>query len=277
MKQAIDAYLASATDLKPNSLRLRTSVFETLERETDLPEKPADEITPEDVEAWLATHDWSASYRRSIINFLQTALNLQVRRGRLGRSPLRGMRKPAWGRREHVMSAADQERLIGAASGCFSDVLIALKETGARPSELCDARVENYEDGVIVLDIHKADDSGMPRLLYLSPAAREVVERLIGERTHGLIFRNSRGAAWTADTVFCRFKRLRTKLGLKEGVFPYACRSRFITDALERGIDPITVSELVGHKDMGMIRKHYARLGKAHLKKAAERATKPDA
>jgi hypothetical protein len=45
-------------------------------------------------------------------------------------------------------------------------------------------------------------------------------------------------------------------------------------DALEKGIDPITVSELVGHKSLDMVKKHYTRLGKSHLKKAAEAATK---
>ena len=54
----------------------------------------------------------------------------------------------------------------------------------------------------------------------------------------------------------------------------YAIRHSYITDALVRGIDAVTVSVLAGHRDTTMISRHYSHLMERHehLKGAAKRA-----
>ena len=80
---------------------------------------------------------------------------------------------------------------------------------------------------MIVLVEHKEDEHVETRTIHLPPALKVEVEKLIGERTSGPIWRNTRDEAWSPDTIYCHFKRLRTKLGLGEGIYPYAYRGKF--------------------------------------------------
>jgi integrase len=54
----------------------------------------------------------------------------------------------------------------------------------------------------------------------------------------------------------------------------YAFRHSFVTEALVQGLDAVTVSILVGHRDTTMISRHYAHLTDRHdhLREAAKRA-----
>lgn len=54
----------------------------------------------------------------------------------------------------------------------------------------------------------------------------------------------------------------------------YAFRHSFVTEALVKGIDAVTVSVLVGHRDTTMISRHYAHLAGRHdhLREAARKA-----
>jgi integrase len=59
----------------------------------------------------------------------------------------------------------------------------------------------------------------------------------------------------------------------------YLFRHTFATDALERGVDVITLAELMGHKNATMLSQVYqhVRQRTQHMKAAAERATSQSA
>ena len=103
------------------------------------------------------------------------------------------------------------------------------------------------------------------------------VEKIIGDRTSGPIWRNTRGEAWTPDTIYCRFKRLRKTLGLGEGVYPYSMRHRFASDAInESDANPAVVAKLLGHAGMETLMKNYFRENPEAAQKAlAEIRRKP--
>jgi site-specific recombinase XerD len=84
----------------------------------------------------------------------------------------------------------------------------------------------------------------------------------------GVVFRNTRGRKWTAFSVDCRFKRLVEKFGRKIAL--YDLRHSFSTRLLEAGVDPLTVSILLGHVDTTVLTKVYAHTAQnaEHLLKA---------
>jgi integrase len=236
---------------------------------------PCPDLTVDHLEAWLRTKKWSASTARTKINHVMAALNYCVRRKKILENPLHGVAKPRWERRRRVIDAEDERRIYDAATGPFRAILTVLRLTGARPSELCNARVEHYEGGVIKLAEHKTDDSGEPRIIYLTGEARKVVEGLIGGRSCGPIFRNAAGNTWTPDSLYCRFKRLRGKLGLGEGVFPYAIRHRFASDGINNGnANPALIAKALGHADLNMLLKHYLREDPEAVRRALEEVTR---
>jgi integrase len=220
---------------------------------------------------------WSSSSTRTAIVAINACLNHCVKRGKIDRNPLKSVEKPTWERRERELTAGELGQLLDAAEGPFRSILTALVESGCRPSEVCGLTVEDsvLDQGVWLVSNKTRGKTGVrKRPVYLSLALRELTREAIGDRTEGFVFRNAYGDPWTPDTIRLRFRRLRKKLGLSNGAIPYNCRSRFVTTALENGIDPLTVSELVGHTGIDMVKKHYARLGKEHMRKAIEQATK---
>lgn len=268
-----EQYLDGAEGLKPNSYRNRRAILSDFAGFLGDGFKVS-KLDESHLRRWLKPKGWAPSTVRSHVNYILAALNWCLKRSKIERNPLMHYERPAWERRKEEMSPDDAKKLLDASKGAFRDILSALRETGARPSELASARIENcdLETGIIVLDEHKEDEGGEPRILYLPPTLMERVKELAKGRQEGFVWRNAYGNPWKADTIYCRFKRLRKRLAIEEGAFPYACRSRFITDALEAGVDPMSVSSLVGHKRLDMIKKHYSRLSKSHLRDAAKKA-----
>ncbi|HEY2157155.1 MAG TPA: tyrosine-type recombinase/integrase [Isosphaeraceae bacterium] len=261
VRECLDYYLEHAAGFEPNTLRNRRQTFDAFCAEARVSKLPAADLTIDHVEAWVKSHsEWSLSTRRSHINAVTAAFNHCVKRKKIRENPVKGIEKPRWERRKEIISSDDQQAIYDASSGPFRAMLTALRETGARPSELCNARVEHYRDGMIVLEEHKEDEHVELRTIHLTPALRSEVEALIGGRESGPIWRNSRGEAWTPDTIYCRFKRLRDKLGLGEGVYPYSFRHRFASDAInDSDANPAVVAKLLGHAGMETLMKNYFR------------------
>jgi hypothetical protein len=70
------------------------------------------------------------------------------------------------------------------------------------------------------------------------------------------LFLNLYGKPWRTDTIRCRFRHLREKLGLSEGVIRFSTRRRFASDAINREKkDSLVVARLLGHSDARMLQK----------------------
>jgi integrase len=67
--------------------------------------------------------------------------------------------------------------------------------------------------------------------------------------------------------------RRRLKDQFPGGLCAYLFRHTYATDALENGVDPITVAELLGHKDTTMVSRVYQHLSQRveHMRQAAQR------
>jgi len=74
----------------------------------------------------------------------------------------------------------------------------------------------------------------------------------------------------------CRFGRLKKKLG--ERYSAYAFRHGFANRLMVRGVDHLTVAELLGHADGTMLARVYQHLDQsdAHLRAALQKAAGPE-
>jgi integrase len=278
VRECLDYYLEHAQGFEANTIRNRTQTFALFCAESKTGKISHDQLTVDHLEAWVKTHpDWSLSTRRSHINAIMAAFNHCVKRKKIKENPIHGIEKPRWERRKTIISTDDQAAIYDASKGAFRAILTALRETGARPSELCRSQVGDYKDGMIVLTEHKEDEHVEHRIIHLPPALRLEVEALIEDRDEGSIWRNTQGEAWTPDTIYCRFKRLRKKLGLGEGVYPYSMRHRFASDAINHSdANPAVVAKLLGHAGMETLMKNYFRENPEAAQKAlAEIRKKP--
>ncbi|MEM7810265.1 MAG: site-specific integrase [Planctomycetota bacterium] len=148
--------------------------------------------------------------------------------------------------------------------------------TAARPGEACNARIEDIEERVglrvVVLEEHKtAKKTGKPRRITLNGEASEVVERAIGGRREGPIFRTKRCEPWTPSNLSSVWRAARSQAGLDPRLVLYTTRHGAVTRALKAGVPIAFVAQMAGHEDMKTTQ-GYAHLGDEEAAKAAAMA-----
>jgi integrase len=230
--------------------------------------------------AWLEVRQ-----SRGAICAVKRAFQWGVQEGFLDFSPIVALKKPPRNRRETILTPEHGKTILAEASDeCFSDFLNLNRETGARPNEIRTAESRHVDVKkclwVFPPEDHKTGSkTGRPRIVYLTPKAWAVTKRLLAADSGGPLCRNSKGVPWTASAIRCRFRRLRKRLAGKvpADLCAYVFRHTFATEALERGVDAVSLAELLGHRDTSMISNVYQHLDQKieHLRSSAVRATQP--
>jgi integrase len=180
-------------------------------------------------------------------------------------------------------------------------------ETGARPQEILkvEARHVNLAEARWEFPPKEAKGKKRHRIVYLNDAALAITQRLMTRWPEGPLFRNTDGHPWIPDAVNCRFCRLQAAmgrrrlqaLGLALSSHPnpkqrrkenralacqygtkyclYNFRHTFCDNALKRGVDPVTVSVLMGHVDTSMVARRYQHVGQdpEHMRRSLRKAT----
>ncbi|MEW4569551.1 tyrosine-type recombinase/integrase [Tautonia sp. JC769] len=218
---------------------------------------------------------WANNTKNDFIGAIKRAFNWAADEELIERSPLARMKKPAREAREMAVSPKQYAAVVEAVrEPNFRDLIELSWETGARPQELrrLEARFYDPEAGRVVFPPTQAKGKKYHRVIYLTPRAREVVERLAAKRPHGPLLVNSEGNPWTKDAINCAFCRLEKKIGTKYHLGAF--RKGFATEALKAGVDTVTVAHLMGHRDPGMVSRVYGHVQQdpEHMAAAARRA-----
>ncbi len=219
--------------------------------------------------------DWSSSSGHDAVSIVQRAFNWAVKKGHLDLSPVAHVPdKPAKTRREIVYSPVDWSELRALVTDQeFGDLLDFMWDTGCRPLEarMLEARHIDLENDLIVFPPSEAKGRKTERVIFLTAVSQGICERLVQQWPDGPILRNKKGTPWTKDSVNCRFQRLRKKLGKR--ACAYGIRHSYATEGLKRGMDSLTLAQLMGHQDTSMIARTYAHLARnpAYLKEQARK------
>lgn len=222
------------------------------------------QLRPIHVTRWLTAEykGTSNSYQNCACRVLLRAFNWASRQGLIDKNPIKGMEIPQAEARDVYLKPADWETLERAIKPTDSlhDAIWFMRETGCRPQELkaIEARYWDKQRRRISFPKVGVTKKLCGRVIRLSDRAQEIVMRLALKHPEGVIFRNNRGGKWTAATMNGRFRLLHERTGVK--AFPYVLRHTWCTDALLRGVDPLTVALLMGHKDATMVMKVYNHL-----------------
>jgi len=110
------------------------------------------------------------------------------------------------------------------------------------------------------------------RVIPLNPEALAIVQRHVLKHGDGPIFRKD-GKAWTRHKLYDAFRVIHSRTGIR--IAPYDIRHTFATNAIKRGVDLISLSEIMGHTDLTMLKKNYSHLLMAgdHIQRAVRQAT----
>jgi integrase len=234
-------------------------------------------VKPFHVERWL-DRDYagtSDSYRNGACRAVSRAFNWARKQGLIPANPVEGMERPSAEPREVYITPDDWAKLIGkiGIDDPFADLLWFLRETGCRPFEVRMVQAKHWDrdNRRFVLERKNSKGKKVRRVIRLNDKATEIVTRLALKNPDGPLFRDAHGRPWSKNQLCKRFEKV--------ACFAYAMRHTFCTDALLRGVDPLTVAILMGHKDATMVMRVYNHLAQndEFLQKKLSQATGEDA
>ncbi|HKB04963.1 MAG TPA: site-specific integrase [Gemmataceae bacterium] len=239
----------------------------------------AADVRPIHVTRWLDNHPSWKGGRRHAVMAVKRAYAWADVQGVLSPNPVKHIRPDPRGRRTRVLTKDEQAQILAAVKDQpFRDFVLALTETGCRPSEVARVTAAHFKAdlGVWVLDEHKTSRiTGRPRVVFLTPEMADLSRRLAEEFPEGPLFRGPRGKRpFTRNGIRCRFRRLRKTLPHLAHFVAYNYRHSYASRALVNQVPVAEVAALLGHVDTGMVSRVYGHLADqfGHLRVAARKA-----
>lgn len=207
------------------------------------------------------------------VGALQRMLNWAVENDYLDRNPINKMKKPRRKRRDIFYTTEQWETIKSHARGPLIPFLDFLYCTGCRPIEARTVEARHVHGDLIIFPADESKGETNPRVIYLAPQAKELIDQQIKKNPKGPLFLNSQAQPWKKNAIKCRLRRISEKCGFR--VIAYGARHSFATNALiEGGVDPVSLAHLMGHKDIAMISRVYSHVAKNpdFLRKQAAKA-----
>jgi integrase len=222
---------------------------------------------------------WGESTRALAVSTLIALFNWAIADQRLVVSPIKGIKRGHFKRRERIIPPGQQTKILNECGPELRDFLTMLSLTGARPfSEIAKLTAEgvDFDNGLILPEQHKTAKMGKPRIIVLVPEALVIVRRLADQHPTGPLFRCSTGRPWYRQLVNQSLHRAAARAGLGH-YSTYDLRRSMITQALANGLSANVVAQLVGNTP-AIINKYYDSLHLRidMLKEAAIKAAQND-
>jgi integrase/recombinase XerD len=128
--------------------------------------------------------------------------------------------------------------------------------TGVRVSELVNLKLENIDLKAKTARIKGKGDK--ERIIPIARELVEILEKYLGDRDiiSDYLFPSKYGERLSPLSVQLIVRRISEESGLKRKITPHKLRHTFATLALEAGVSPITISELLGHSSLNTTMKY---------------------
>lgn len=181
------------------------------------PDLIAAEIRPLHIQQWIDSYsELSRTSRRNYIRTVKRCVKWAVQQGYLDTDPVASMEVPGAEARDICITPAEFESFCSyIRDDTFLELCKVCFESGCRPQEVLKVEARHFDakNARWILPPKEAKGKKRPRIVYLSPYAMDVTERLVTKYPSGKLFRNINGKAWTTDAVNCGFLRTQIRIG----------------------------------------------------------------
>ncbi len=196
------------------------------------------------------------------LDTLRNMLNMAVVWKMVDSSPYKGIKHFRVSNTNlRIVSEEEFQKLYEAASQTLRPILLTAVATGMRRGEILNLRWDdvNFKEGFIIVRDSKNYET---RNIPMHPALEEVLLRLKAKRQSEYVFEGRK-------TIKRAWENALRKSGISHCRF-HDLRHTFATRLIMKGVDLVTLQELMGHKDINMT-KRYSHPTPEHKKQAVER------
>jgi integrase len=291
VKAIFNAYMqAKEGRIRPKSFSIKREMLGLFVEKYG--ELKASEVKPYHAESVLAEkrkprHDgkkvfrWRDAQCVIFLAQLKAAFAWAVKNELITRNPMAAVEMPRVRSksRERIVTPAEHDKVLSLLRNrrqqSLRRIIIALENTGARPSELTDARVSDFNPAIGAIEYypdslrsehehaHKTSGKGKHRVIYFTGSALEMVKQLCeGKKPTDYIFTTNGGRKYHLPALDICFRVVRKRAGLPHLV-PYAYRHSFATRWLKQGKSIEHLATLLGNSPETIYR-HYAHLIHEH-------------
>ena len=229
-----------------------------------------EDISPLEVEKYRAVRlrSVSKSSTNREMALLKVMFNLAIDWGFASENPLRKVKmfSEKDNLKERVLTGDEEARLLAASAPHLRPVITGLLTTGARRSELMTLRWTSidFERGTILLTKTKA---GRNRVIPINAELHEVLTALKAKSKSEYVFTGPEGQP--VKSIRGAFVSACRRAALK-GLRLHDLRHTFATRLIRRGVDIITVQNLLGHSSVTTTQR-YTHTGEAEKREAVRR------
>ena len=223
----------------------------------------AESVSMSEISLMISTQrTWKANSRRGFAIAIKRIFSWAKKNRLIEINPIEYLEKcPPESREEYVTPEQWNYIETSTPDSPLKDLLILAWDTGMRPQELVriEARHFRKDDRIVVFPAAEAKGKRHPRIVYIaSDRAVRILDSYAQKKPEGPVLVNSRGLPWDRFSVRKGLGRLNEKHGIK--IHLGAFRKGYCTQALQNGVDPVTLAKLLGHRDVTMIMKVYSQV-----------------
>lgn len=176
-------------------------------------------------------------------------------------------------RRERFLDADERAQLIAACPDDLAQLVTALLLTGARPGEIAEAKVSDFDAkrGTLALQHQKGHGKDGRRVCTLSTEAARFFAQASKDRIgNARLLTRHDGQPWDKDYWKDKIKAAVRRAGLPDDVVLYSIRHTAISEMIAGGMDSHLVARLAG-TSTAMIDRHYGHLHHDKTRDALDR------
>ena len=169
--------------------------------------------------------------------------------------------KDADAARVRYLTIAEAQRIINAADPAFRVLVQAALMTGARYSELCRLRVEDFNPDSETLHV-RTSKSGKPRHVTLTEEGADFITSLCAGRAARAPLL---GREWKEGDQDRRMKAACEQASIDPPITFHGLRHTWASLSVMGGMPLIVVAKNLGHADTRMVEKHYGHLAPSYI------------
>lgn len=283
VRQVVAAYWTWATrNLAQSTCDRRKPLLDSFSAfiEEKTPTLVADALKPFHVQRWIDANqkvkvqrktgdkretiesgkDITKTTENTRIGLIKGVMSWAKAMGYVDENPISSMKRPAAAVRQDFIPSDLWPQVVKLARDePFRDYLTVMLASGARPQEMRKVTAANLSGERFVFAIDDSKGKKKSRVVYLPAEALAIVQKLCKAHPEGPIFRNSKGNAWTNNSIRCRFRYFKKKLKMPN-LCAMTLRHSYAHFRLSSGQDALTISKLMGHTDTKMLATRYGHL-----------------